>query len=127
MVLLTRARDVTADVFDDLVAEKAAAHPADHQEVDEGDARAIEDAVLRPTEAARTVADRHLDHAVPAHREECRDEAMEAAVEHQSAQALAPEGVEGAAARVADAVRHPRRDPTHHTIAGGAIHSPAGG
>src|SRR6266478_154353 len=125
--------DITAHVLDDLVTEKAGVHPADHQEIDEGDNSAIQDAVLRPAEATRPVADRHLDYAVATHLEERRDEPVEAAVEHQPAKALAPKGAEGAAAildrlagdPVADAIRDPRRGAAREIVAGRAIDPPA--
>src|SRR5438046_1911134 len=86
------ADEITARVLDDFVAEEAGGHPADHQEIDERHGRAIQDAVLRPAEPTRPVAHRHLDHAVAAHLEERRDEPVEAAIEHEPPQALAPKG-----------------------------------
>src|SRR4029453_1428086 len=114
----------------DFVAEEAGVHPADDQEVDEGHYGAIQDAVLRLSEPARPVADRHLDHAVATHPEERRNEPVKASIERQPAQALAPKGAEGTSAILdhlvghpgANTVREPRRPPPDDAVAG-----PAGG
>src|SRR5438445_3203300 len=126
--------EVAAHVLDDLIPEEPGVHPADGQEVREGDGRAIQDTVLRPAEAPRPVAHRHLDHAVAPHLQERRDEAVKAAIEHEPPQAFPPEGAEGAPAvvdrfvghPVAELIRDPRRDAPHEAVALRALDAPAG-
>src|SRR5262245_11420762 len=81
-----------------------------------------------------TVADGHLDDAIAAHAKERGDEAVEPAIEHEIAQALAAERPERASAvpdglladGVPDPVGDPGRDPADPRIAGGSIRAPAG-
>src|SRR6266536_1784705 len=106
-------------ILGDLVAQEPVLHPVHHEEVLEGAPRAVADPVLRLPEATRAVIDGHFEDAEAAHLEQGGDEAMESLVEDEIAQALAPEGAEGAAAvldglvtqGVADPIRHPGRRP----------------
>src|SRR5262245_44933890 len=129
------ARDeIAAHVLDNLVTEKTGFHPSNGQEGRAGHDRAVENSVLRSAEAPRPMAHRDLDHAVAAHLQKRRDEAVKAAIEHEPAQAFPPEGAEGAAAIVDGFVGHPvakpvgdpRRDAPDEAVALRALDAPAG-
>src|SRR2546428_655728 len=83
--------EIAAEILGDFVVQGAGLHPAHDEQIDGGYEDAVEHAVLRLAEAARPVAHRHLEDAVPAHLEQRRDEAVEATIEDQAAQAFAPE------------------------------------
>src|SRR5207244_1345057 len=120
--------EVAAQALGDFVTEQARLHPADRQQVGEGDERAVPHPVLRPSEAPGTVVHRHLDHAVAPEREKRRDEPVEPPVEHEVAQALATERPERAPAvldrlvaePVAHAVGDARGDAAAPVVAVGA-------
>src|SRR5262245_34164000 len=119
------ADEIAAQVLGDLVLQRAGLHPAHDEQIRGGDEHAIEHAVLRLPEASRPVTHRDLDDAIATHLEERRHEPMEAAVEHEPAQAFPTERAEGTAAVldhvVAEPVAHAVRDtggqPAHHRIA----------
>src|SRR5207244_13527394 len=104
---VSRADELAAQILGDFVPKPARLHPADDQEVGEGDKRAVPHPVLRAAEAPRAVVDRHLDHAVAPHLEERWDEPMEPSVEHEIAQALATERAERASAVLDGLVAQP--------------------
>ena len=109
-------------------------HPADGQQVRARHGGATQQTVLGSSEAARAMVHRHLDHPVAAHLQHRRDEAMQAAIEHEPAQTLAAKRSERAAAvldglggqPVADPVGDSRRHAPHEAVALGPVHAPAG-
>src|SRR2546429_189643 len=128
------ADELVAEVLGNFVAQDTGLHPAHDEQVRGGPEDAVEHAVLGLAEAARPVAHRHLEHAIAAHLEQRRDEAVEAAIEDEAAQALAAKGAERTAAVpddvVAEAVAHavgdPRGQPPQEGVAVTAAHAPAG-
>src|SRR5438874_7790211 len=104
------ANEIAAEILGDFVVQRARLHPAHDDQIGGGREHAVEEAVLRLPEAARPVAHGHLEHPIAAHLEQGRNETVEAAIEHEPAQALATECPERAAAVlddvVAEAVAH---------------------
>src|SRR5688572_2068767 len=121
-----------AQVLRHLVAEPPVLHPAHDQQVGGGHEDPVQHAVLGPAESPRAVAHGHFQHAVAAHPEQRGDEPVEAAVEHEAAQALAAERAEGAPAvldrlvaePVAGPVGDPRRGAAYEAVAVAAMGAP---
>src|SRR5205823_13971309 len=126
--------EIAAEVLGDFVVEHTGFHPAHDEKIGGGDEDAVQHAVLGLSEAARSVAHRYLEHAIAAHLQQRRDEAVEASIEHEPAQALAPERAERTAAvldhlvadPVAHAVGHARREPAQRGVARAPVHAPPG-
>src|SRR5689334_1145227 len=108
----SRVPALAAHVLRDFVAQQAVLHPADHKQVDERAQGPVADPVLAHAEPSRPVVHRHLEDPEPPHLEQRGDEAVEALVEGQVPQALAPEGAERAAA-VLDRLL---AEPIAHTV-----------
>src|SRR5215813_1854260 len=140
MPVPSRAGDLLAGAFASqvlghLVTKQARLHPPDDEDIDQRHEGAVHDAVLRPSEAARPMRDRHLHDAIAAQAQQGRDESMEPPVERQPAEAFPAKGAKGTAAVLDDLVAHPvphavahaRRHAPDQRVAVAAVHAPAAG
>ena len=135
VLTLTRAssRSLGAAILGDLVPQESVVHPPDDKQVGEAFEHTVQRLALRPVNPPRAATDRNLDKPMPAHPKQGRNEAMEAAVQHEVVQALPAQCVDSSAV-INDRIRaHLSAKPgfkacesSHQTMALVMVRRPAG-